>query len=183
MARRIHSYDDPRRFVAGTIGMPGERTFYLQAVTDSQVTSVSLEKSQVSLLADRLDDLLEEVARRFAVSSEGSERYDDNRPLTMPVEDEFRVGAMSLGWDEGSDRIVLEAHAVADGATPPELTEDDPDAADTLRVRIPAAQGAAFVRRARALVSAGRPPCPFCLQPLDPQGHVCARANGYRRRA
>jgi uncharacterized repeat protein (TIGR03847 family) len=43
------------------------------------------------------------------------------------------------------------------------------------------AQARAFARRCARVVSAGRPACPFCGQPLDPTGHICPRANGYRR--
>lgn len=181
MSRRVFSYDEPERFIAGTIGMPGERSFYLQAVGAGTLTCVALEKGQVIALADRLQELLDEVGRQFGITTEGATAYDDNEPLTLPVEEEFRVGAMSLGWDESSSRVVVESYAMSQEGD--ESDEDEgSESLDVLRVRIPAAQAQAFVRRARALVAAGRPPCPFCLQPLDPQGHICPRANGYRRR-
>ena len=46
---------------------------------------------------------------------------------------------------------------------------------------VPASVARAFARRCTRLVQAGRPPCPFCGGPLDPTGHICPRANGYRR--
>lgn len=179
MSRRIHAYVDPRRFVAGTVGLPGERTFYLQASDDRSVTAVSLEKAQVSMLADRVARLLEQAD---APQSAGR---DDNDPLSLPLEEEFRVGALGLAWipDEGAgERLLLEAHALGEEEAA-EPGDDDPSAADTLRVWLTPGAAAAFARRAKALVAAGRPPCPFCLQPLDPSGHICPRANGYRRRA
>lgn len=178
MSRVIHSYDAPGRFVAGTVGMPGERTFYLQAREAGLLTSVSLEKAQVALLADRVQEMLEEVG---AIGT--STVRDDNDPLSLPIEEEFRVGAMGLAWDPERQQIVIEAHALTDDEDAPDVGDDDPVGPDTLRVRIDAGMAGAFVRRCRALVSAGRPPCPFCMQPLDPSGHICARANGYRRRA
>lgn len=177
MARRIHVFDDPRRFIAGTVGMPGERTFYLQASDGRALTSVSLEKSQVAVLAEGITELLDQVDE-----SGGVEVTDDNDPLELPLEEEFRTASLALAWDPQQQRVIIEAHALADDAEPAELGDDDPTAADTLRVTIDAAQARAFVRRARALVAAGRPPCPFCLQPLDPAGHICPRANGYKRR-
>ncbi|HET6208897.1 MAG TPA: DUF3090 family protein, partial [Jatrophihabitans sp.] len=57
-------------------------------------------------------------------------------------------------------------------------TEDGPAA---LRVRLAHPAAAEFVERARRVIGAGRPPCPLCNQPLDAQGHVCPRSNGYRR--
>ena len=179
MPRSIHVYERPRRFVAGTVGMPGERAFYLQASADDSVTTILLEKTQVALLADRLEELLEQVSADAAVFPEHPE---DNDPLTLPIEEEFRAAALALGWDPTRGLVVIEAHALDEEAEPAELGDDDDTAADTLRVLIEPGAARGFVRRARALVSAGRPPCPFCLQPLDPSGHVCPRANGYRRR-
>jgi len=179
VSRRIHAYVDPRRFVAGTVGLPGERTFYLQASDARSVTSVALEKSQVTLLAERIERLVTQAG----VSDTAGR--DDNEPLTLPLEEEFRVGALGIALlpDEGvSGRILVEAHALGEEEAA-EPGDDDPEAADTLRVSLTPEDAAAFARRARALVAAGRPPCPFCLQPLDPGGHVCPRANGYRRRA
>lgn len=179
MSRRIHAYVDPRRFVAGTVGMPGERTFYLQASDGRTLTSVAVEKAQVAMLADRIERLL---AQAGASPDRGS---DDNEPLALPLDEEFRVGTLGLAWvpdDSDGGRILIEAHALGD-VEAAEPGDDDADAADTLRVSLTPEMAAAFARRARALVAAGRPPCPFCLQPLDPGGHVCPRANGYRRRA
>ena len=65
----------------------------------------------------------------------------------------------------------------------PDLAVNEGDGPDTLRVWMAPANARAFAERARTVVAAGRPPCPFCSQPLDPQGHICPRANGYRRRA
>ncbi|MBM3688342.1 MAG: DUF3090 family protein [Actinobacteria bacterium] len=176
MTRRILTFDAPRRFISGTVGMPGERTFYLQVAQGSELATVSLEKAQVALLADRLDELLDEAGASSATHS------DDNEPLDVPFEEDFRVGALAMGWDPTLGRVVAEAHALMEGREPAELGDDDDGAADTLRIILEPAMCRAFIRRSRALVAAGRPPCPFCLQPLDPSGHICPRANGYRRR-
>ncbi|MEI8260723.1 MAG: DUF3090 domain-containing protein [Actinomycetes bacterium] len=184
MSRHIHLHEHPERFIVGTVGLPGERTFFLQARTGNVLTSVALEKSQVSVLADRIDQLLDEVAatRDASIPPRGS-LSGDLSPLEAPIVEEFRVGAMSLGWDDSAHRVVVEAHAIADeDQTLPDIT-DDSEGPDTLRVWLDADQARAFAERSRSVVSAGRPPCPLCLQPLDAQGHICPRANGYRRRA
>lgn len=180
MARRILTYVDPRRFIAGTVGMPGERTFYLQASDGQAVTSVALEKAQVAMLAERVQRLVEEVGADPGAGA------DDNDPLSLPLEEEFRVGTLGISWlpeaGQGEGRVLIEAHALGE-AEAAEPGDDDDEAADTLRVSVTAESAAVFARRAAFLVAAGRPPCPFCLQPLDPGGHICPRANGYRRRA
>ena len=186
MPRQVFLHDPPDRFVAGTVGVPGQRTFYLQARTGTMTTSVALEKGQVELLADRVDDLLDEVLRltggSAAVPAVAPASLEDLDPLETPVTEEFRVGALSLGWDGSDERVVIEAHAPSESEEVPDVGEDDDDASDVLRVRLTAAAARAFSKRAHAVVSAGRPPCPFCSQPLDPEGHICPRANGYRRR-
>ena len=172
MTRRLFIFDDPDRFVAGTIGEPGERAFYLQARKGGALVSVGLEKVQVAALAERLDVLLD------AVEAPGTPEPDDALPLEEPVVELFRVGAMALAWDAGTEAIVIEAQTPTEDGEYAELPDDADDGPDLLRVRIDAPTARTFVRRAEALVGAGRPACPFCGQPLEPQGHFCARNNG-----
>jgi uncharacterized repeat protein (TIGR03847 family) len=196
MAILVHRYDAPDRFVAGTVGQPGERTFFLQAREGNRITSVACEKQQVSVLAEHLDKVLDEVVRRSAGGIDvppASTKARDVDPLDAPITEEFRVGTMTIAWDPTIDRIVIELFSNVDSdaeeAEPDPVTAaaaDDPEA-DTINadevfvVKITASYARDFVARAQALVAAGRPPCPFCLQPLDPSGHICPRANGYRR--
>ena len=180
----VYAYDPPDRFVAGTVGQPGQRAFYLQAKASGRITSVALEKSQVSQLAERLDELLDEVLRRTggsasipAVAPDGPA---DDAPLEQPLLEDFRVGAIALAWDGDSERVIIEAQELSDEPIEP-LTEELPeDGPAILRVTITAAAARAFAKRALALVTAGRPPCPLCGLPLDASGHVCPRQNGHR---
>jgi uncharacterized repeat protein (TIGR03847 family) len=185
MQRQVFVFDPPERFVAGTVGQPGERTFFLQARDAVQTVSVSLEKVQVTVLADRLEELLGEVRRR---RGEGEETLAldpteaDTAPLDTPVEEQFRVGAMGLAWDAEANRIVVEAQAATDEPVDEStILEDVEEGPDALRVRITPLAAQAFVARARRVVAAGRPLCPLCALPLDAQGHICPRQNGYRR--
>ena len=129
MASVIHSFDPPERFVAGTVGPPGQRTFFLQARTGPRVTSVALEKQQVSVLAERIDELLDELLR----SAEGDSSIpavspltlDDTEPLEQPIVEEFRAGTMTLSWDAETERVVVEVfpfteESVVDPGTPEE---------------------------------------------------------------
>jgi uncharacterized repeat protein (TIGR03847 family) len=178
---QVHAFEPPERFVAGTVGSPGERTFFLQARGDGRLVSVALEKALVSLLAEKLEELLAEAHRRFGIEvAEPIEFPDDNDPLDLPLDEEFRVGTLGLAWDGDSDTVVIEAIAVG------EYTSDEPSEAelaalDRLRVRLTPAATRSFIARAKRVVAAGRPPCPFCGQPLDPAGHLCPRHNGYHR--
>ncbi|MCY7372412.1 MAG: DUF3090 family protein [Spirochaetaceae bacterium] len=191
MPRVVFEYDPPERFVAGTVGEPGQRTFFLQASGSGRTTSVSLEKQQVLVLAERVEALLDEVVRRSAgeaaVPAVSPSAAEDNAPLESPVEEEFRVGTMALAWDPDDEVVVIEAQAVTDDDDgdgedgSPLIDEDDENGPPLLRVRVSGTLARSFVVRAQAVVAAGRPPCPFCGGPLDAAGHVCPRANGYRR--
>ncbi|WP_350275901.1 DUF3090 domain-containing protein [Kribbella sp. HUAS MG21] len=188
MARVVHSYDDPERFVAGTVGEPGARTFFLQARAGHRLTSVACEKEQVMALAERLDVMLDEVARRFDRDPVTQTGVDDTAPLEQPIEEEFRAGTMTLAWEADAERVVIEVFAVVTGEQADFEEEPDPvtaamesDDAEVFVVRITEEQARAFARRAVALVASGRPSCPFCGRPIDPDGHICPRANGYRR--
>lgn len=178
-------FNSPERFVAGTVGEPGQRTFFLQVREGSRIVTVLLEKEQVAALAERLDGLLDEVVRRTGgqapVPVMAPADLEDTAPLDQPIEEEFRVGTLTLAWDGTDDQVVIEAFAAADDDV---LQPDSeiPEDRDVLVVRISGSAARAFVKRAQALVAAGRPPCPLCALPLDPEGHVCPRQNGYRRR-
>jgi uncharacterized repeat protein (TIGR03847 family) len=173
MTRRLFIFDEPDRFVAGTVGTPGDRAFFLQARKGNAVVSVGIEKVQVAALAARLEDLLDAVEAPISDAE-----ATDQHPLEEPIVELFRVGAMALAWDPESEAIVIEAQTPTEDGDYLELPDDAQDGPDLLRVRIPADEARGFVRRAEALVSAGRPACPFCGQPLEPSGHFCPRGNG-----
>jgi uncharacterized repeat protein (TIGR03847 family) len=198
MSRRIYDYDLPDRFVAGTVGPPGNRTFFLQARRGGALVSVVLEKVQVQVLAERMALLLAEVARRGVRVPEAlAPADDDTAPLDEPLVEAFRVGTMTLAWNGDGDEIVVEARARPDEEEEEEdeeaahdededeveevleLSDDDPDGPDLLRVRLTPTRARAFAERALRTVAAGRPPCPLCGLPLDPAGHLCPRRNGY----
>jgi uncharacterized repeat protein (TIGR03847 family) len=187
MPRQIFDFDPPERFVAGTVGEPGQRTFFLQASGGGRLTSVALEKQQVVALAERIEALLDEVVRRSggeaSVPAVAPADAEDTDPLQTPIEEEFRVGTMALAWDEDGESVVVEAQALTedDDDESALIEEDAEDGPPLLRVHLSGPAARAFVKRATAVAAAGRPPCPFCGGPLDPEGHVCPRANGYRR--
>jgi uncharacterized repeat protein (TIGR03847 family) len=183
--RQVFLFDPPDRFVAGTVGQPGDRTFYLQASGGGRTVSVALEKVQVQVLAERLEELLETVRRQTDadVPVVAPRELEDTAPLDAPVEEEFRVGTMGLAWETDGERLVVEALAQPEDEAEAEvepLTEAE-DGPDALRVRLTAEMARAFIGRALRVVAAGRPPCPLCSLPLDPEGHICPRQNGHRR--
>ena len=195
MAGQLFDFEFPDRFVAGTVGQPGERTFDLQATSGARIVSVALEKVQVALLAEKLGELLDEVRRRqgadSVVPATAPRELEDVAPLGTPIEEEFRAGTLALAWDDDTSTVLVEAQSAE-----AEPAEDDPEGegaassatqatgteftGDLLRVRMRPDVARAFIRRAERVVAAGRPPCPLCGNPLDPQGHVCPRQNGHR---
>jgi uncharacterized repeat protein (TIGR03847 family) len=187
--RRRYIFDPPQRFVAGTVGEPGDRTFFLQARDGSRVVSVVLEKVQVAVLADRLNRLLDELDQRGVIAATSPAvaipDVTDAEPLDEPIVEAFRAGTLTLGWDGASDRVLVEARAQTEdddeeATEADEVIDDDAeDGPDVFRVLLTAPAARAFVERAVRVIASGRPPCPLCGQPLDPQGHICARRNGH----
>lgn len=184
-------FDPPERFVTGTVGPPGQRQFFLQATGAGRTTTVGLEKAQVSVLSERLHDLLDEVVATPTIGTPPAASVD-NAPLATPIEEDFRVGTMGLSWDPDRARVVIECHAVGDSydspdvlenveAGAPEISAQDDPTQLVLRVVLTPEAARAFAKRSEAVVAAGRPPCPFCAGQLDPAGHICPRANGYKR--
>lgn len=195
----VIEYDLPDRFIADTVGPPGERTFFLQASQGKRVTSVSLEKQQVSVLGERLTELLDQVADEIEPAA--ADALPDLAPMDTPIEDEFRVQSLSLAWEPERKVVVIEAleqsvpedlqqlQALGEALgeeLPDELAEQLEEVesggdGQVLRVVLAPAQARGFAERCARAVEGGRPNCPFCGNPLDHSGHICPRANGYRR--
>lgn len=156
----MSEYLDPSAFTAGTIGPPGQRVFYLQAQNGTSVSSVRLEKQQVSALAEYLAGMLHDLPAPSDVPPAPE--------LIEPVVPEWTVGNIGVAYDNDLDRIIIVAEELVD--------EDEPDG-DSLRVVITRAQVRAFIERAGVLLAGGRPPCRVCGAPMDPEGHACPRSN------
>lgn len=150
-----HGFNWPDRFVVGTVGLPGDRTFFLQARERTRVISISLEKQQSAALADGVEELLDTLRRRdgnpFHVPDSTPAELVDDDPLDLPLDDEFRVGVLTLGWDPTTAQVVIEAEPIAE-----EDEVEDPE--ELVIVRIPVGAARAFVDRTRAIVAAGRGP-------------------------
>lgn len=167
-----YEFHKPDRCVAGTIGQPGERAFFIQVRSLTRILSVAVEKTQIKALADRLEVVIAELRKSDPLIMVESVARDD-ASLDTPVESEFIVGAMSLAWDEESRLITLELF---------EVEQDDQVASGKIvEIKLSLGQAQAFIVRSKALINSGRVPCPFCSIPIDPRGHLCPRANGYRR--
>jgi uncharacterized repeat protein (TIGR03847 family) len=186
MTRRRFLFDSPDRFVAGTVGEPGNRTFFLQARDGTRIVSVALEKVQVAALAQRLTELLDELDRRGVEGADADQPVDTLLPvLDEPINEAFRVGTLSMGWDTQDELVLVEAREIleaddeAEEDDPEGFDDEDEDGPDFLRVRLDPLAVRTFIAQALRLIGAGRPPCPLCGQPLDPQGHLCPRRNGH----
>jgi uncharacterized repeat protein (TIGR03847 family) len=156
--------ETPDHFTAGTVGPVGERVFYLQARQQRRLVTLKCEKGQVKALGEYLSRLLGPL--RPAPDDIGGEC-----DLVEPVTPAWVIGTLGVGYDEARDRIVVVASEAVE--------EDSGEEPARARFHIARSQAAAFVRRARELMEAGRPPCPLCNLPLDPTGHVCPRSNGH----
>jgi len=193
MAPIVHRFDPPERFIAGTVGEPGQRAFFLQATSGTRVTSIGLEKQQVEILGERVDELLDELIGSGGVAAliPAITPVDlvDTAPLNQPIVEEFRAGTITLSWDSADECVVIEVFPVVEVEVPIEADEDDlvdlpidePEPEELFVVRLTPVQARIFATRAGSVVQAGRPACQFCGGPVDAGGHLCPRANGYRR--
>lgn len=177
MPTRVHEFAWPDRVVVGTIGLPGARTFYLQVRAGKQIVSIALEKQQSALLADKIDDILDQLitaeGNPFSVPTGTPIELVDNDPLET-VQEQFRAGAMSLGWDPTTAQVVVEAYPINDvDEDDDDESADGDDASEMLLVRMPVGTARAFAKRTREIVGAGRPTCSNCGYPIDADGHIC----------
>ncbi|RJN32149.1 DUF3090 domain-containing protein [Nesterenkonia natronophila] len=180
MPTRVHEFDWPDRVVIGTIGLPGARTFYLQVRSGKQLVSIALEKQQSAQLAEKIDDILDQLrtvkGNPFSVPTSTPVELVDNEQLET-VQEHFRTGAMSLGWDPTTAQVVIEAYPITDADVDDNHDSHDSDSGhetEMLLVRMPVGTARAFAKRTHEIVSAGRPACPLCGYPVDADGHICA---------
>ena len=160
---------DVDHFTAGTVGPPGQRVFYLQGRAGTELVTLRLEKAQVAALSQYLAELLADLP------APTTEEVPTNVALVEPFEEAWIVGQLGVVFDEGRDRMIVRAdELLAEG-------EDDDTIAGMARFGLTRGQVQAFIVRAASLVSAGRPTCPLCGRPIDPDGHMCIKTNGHNK--
>ncbi|MCB8977365.1 MAG: DUF3090 domain-containing protein [Ardenticatenaceae bacterium] len=155
------------QITVGTIGPPGQRTFYLQGSRGSQTISVTIEKEQARMLAESFEALIQELSTKYPEPNDTSV-WTDMR-LREPVESLFRVGNIGIGYNEDSNQVVLVAY---------ELVEEEEEP-NVVSYWITRAQVQSLVQHAYDVVKAGRPICGNCGKPIDPTGHFCPQRNGH----
>ena len=175
MSRQIYNLDQVERFVLGTVGQPGERAFYLQVRKAGQVFSFALEKSQAQALTERFAEILKDTR----MTQGAVER--DTEPLDAPIDSEFSLGVMAITWQADSQLIRFEAQGISNESSDEvfeEIVGDDVESAPAiLRLTLTPSQVRGFVPRSFSIIKAGRQPCMFCGGPINPDGHICPRAN------
>lgn len=178
MPTRVHEFIWPDRVIVGTLGLPGSRTFYLQVRAGRQIVSIAFEKQQADLLAEKVDEILDQLmaleGNPFSVPAGTPIELVDNDQLEA-VQEQFRCGAMGLGWDPTTAQVVIKAYPITD--VDDEVVESseeiDPNADEMLLVSMPVGSARAFAKRTREIVAAGRPMCLLCGYPMDADGHTC----------
>lgn len=166
------------RITADAIGDPGSRIFYIQARVGTQLVTVVVEKEQMQLLAASILEILSRVGKET-----GEGPSEDEMGLEGPVEPEWRVGKLSIGYEEQRDLILLELEEqVLDEAEEGEQEESAAPGREPDKVRLWATreQMLALSRHSAAVTARGRPECPYCGLPMDPEGHTCPAMNGHR---
>jgi uncharacterized repeat protein (TIGR03847 family) len=164
----------PEIFTADYLGEPGKRTFFLQTQGEDTTRSFLVEKQQVSVLAERMRDVLLMIDENDTIKSALPAR-DPGLNAAQPVEPEWRVGNMGLAYDEEEDLVVV----LLEEAQPAEEEEEPEPDAGAARVLIRRDQARSFILHAIAIVNEGRPICQLCGLPMDPEGHQCPASNGH----
>jgi len=158
------------------IGKPGQRVFYLQALqNDQQFITLILEKNQIQTLALGIEQFLAEIQQKYPDMTESSSDYDPEKMTILPpVDPLFRVGELGLAFDADLDKMVLVAREI--------VTEGmEPEEGSLVRFWCSRSQIRALASWGLDVVNRGRPVCPQCGEPMDPEGHFCPKKNGHNR--
>ncbi len=187
MSRIVYRHSKPLRFIVGTVGEPGDRAFFLQIISESSSNCIAIEKSQVQALVERLQLMIRELRRNKLANLDilNQPGIRDDGQLEYPITEDFKAGVIAISYEQGNQNIDLQIQAMSEEDFSELVEEGDEDSdeetPDLLKISLSIPQVRGFCERATSVVSAGRIPCPFCGIPLDPDGHLCPRANGYRR--
>jgi uncharacterized repeat protein (TIGR03847 family) len=179
MPRIVYRHQPVSRFIVSAIGEPGQREFFLQVKSEASLNTVRIDKGQVIALTRRFEELIRELRRGRLASAEEltAPAVQDDAPLELPIESDFTVGVISITWENNFVVVTMQSASGND-----ELIVDDLEfGPDLIIANMKINQIKGFCNRATIVVNAGRPACPFCALPVDPKGHLCPRANGYRR--
>jgi uncharacterized repeat protein (TIGR03847 family) len=161
---------------ADAIGKPGQRVFYLQGwrETDIQPITIIIEKVQLQTLATGLEEILSEASRQNPGLVDVSAEFDEDKMhITPPVDPLFRAGEMGLGYDADRDLIVILVREIV-------MEDGDPEQASVVRFWCNRQQARRLARWSAEVVKRGRPICPQCGQPMEPEGHFCPKKNGHK---
>ena len=171
MARHIE-INPANHLTIGTVGQPGNRTFFLQGGRGSEVISLVIEKIQAAAIADSFEELLADLAKEHPAISRDLQKGSVQIDLRLhePVDPLFRVGNLGLGYNDELERVIVVAY---------ELVAEEEDA-NMVSFWVKAHQAQALIEHARTVVSSGRPICGNCGNPIDADGHFCPHRNGYK---
>jgi uncharacterized repeat protein (TIGR03847 family) len=158
----------------GTVGPAGQRVFYVQARSGATTVTIKAEKQQVSGLSSALRALLADLPPLPDVLTIQAPE------LVEPVEAPWAVGGIGLSaFEEMTQRVTLLLEELVPGGD--DDGEDDGIGLEgaTARFGLTMPQMRALAERGEVLVAGGRPPCPLCGSPMNPDGHACPKTNGH----
>lgn len=180
------SLDPVDLITVDAIGKPGNRIFYIQGRQGSQVVSLIIEKIQLQSLIAGVSEFLKEVMGKYPERvSIDVDLKEEAMQIQPPVDPKFRVGDMGLAYDDERDLVCIIAR---------EMDLSVEDEGDEVLDEIKKEEEGNVVRywcsRGQLLTMAhwgaivlerGRPICPQCLQPMEPEGHFCPKKNGHKK--
>jgi len=163
------------RITTDAIGPPGKRVFYLQGSTTEETISLIAEKFQVQSLSVGIEQFLSEIAERFPDLPDASPEYESSfMVIEPPLDPLFRLADIGLGYNAEEDMVILVIHEL--------LPEDADEEPGIVRFWCTRSQLRALGYWGMEVANRGRPICPQCGQPEEPEGHFCVKKNGGHRR-
>lgn len=156
------------------IGKPGHRIFYIQGISSDQIVTLLVEKSQIQTMAVGAEEFLTEIATRYPDLPEASMQYDEEKMhIIPPVDPLFRIGDLGLTYESEEDKVVLLAREI-------QAEDSEPDTESLVRFWCTRSQIRALAHWSLEVANRGRPICPLCGEPMDPDGHFCPKKNGHK---
>jgi uncharacterized repeat protein (TIGR03847 family) len=173
MSGELVDFNPVSRITIDTVGPPGQRMFLLQASRGTETITLKLEKEQAKVLAVSIIELLEDLDKKYPrPRSKLDTPLSSDLMLQEPMEPAFAIGQIGLGYEHNQDLVVLVIQ---------EIQVEGKEELASARFWATRPQMEAMSRRALEVVDQGRPICPLCNAPMDPDGHFCPKSNGHEK--
>jgi uncharacterized repeat protein (TIGR03847 family) len=171
-----------KRLTIDAIGKPGQRTFFIQGETEDEKVTLIFEKIQLQSLIVAIIRFFEELHQKYPdLNHEKGDFLEPSMRISPPVDPLYRIGEVNLIYQSENDQVCMATKEIVfEQNEPPTLLSEQIDAR-IVNFWCSRDQLSQLANWGVDLIQRGRPICPLCNEPIEPEGHLCPKKNGHKK--